>query len=201
MKVTLVLFYLPSSQHHCWSIWIHSHSAAGLYSSAVTFDLFIQFDSQEDEHLLQAAERFERDAARAYLDRPCITTVIDLNGKTVFITRYIKPLNPPQELLDAFPENSQEATVSHLIEVNAFRGCSITTIFFSSNGLTDWLHLYAGSGRPVRLAHPISARQGFVFWHLWPVEHLWSEWILCALIVRAARMTTLLYIVFPSSCF
>uniref|UniRef100_A0A671WH34 Coiled-coil and C2 domain containing 2A n=1 Tax=Sparus aurata TaxID=8175 RepID=A0A671WH34_SPAAU len=70
----------------------------------------IQFDSQEDEHLLQAAERFERDAARVYLDRPCITTVIDLNGKTVFITRYIKPLNPPQELLDAFPENSQEAT-------------------------------------------------------------------------------------------
>uniref|UniRef100_A0A671WHZ0 Coiled-coil and C2 domain containing 2A n=1 Tax=Sparus aurata TaxID=8175 RepID=A0A671WHZ0_SPAAU len=69
-----------------------------------------KFDSQEDEHLLQAAERFERDAARVYLDRPCITTVIDLNGKTVFITRYIKPLNPPQELLDAFPENSQEAT-------------------------------------------------------------------------------------------
>uniref|UniRef100_A0A671WJU5 Coiled-coil and C2 domain containing 2A n=1 Tax=Sparus aurata TaxID=8175 RepID=A0A671WJU5_SPAAU len=70
----------------------------------------VKFDSQEDEHLLQAAERFERDAARVYLDRPCITTVIDLNGKTVFITRYIKPLNPPQELLDAFPENSQEAT-------------------------------------------------------------------------------------------
>ncbi|XP_073331790.1 coiled-coil and C2 domain-containing protein 2A [Pagrus major] len=69
-----------------------------------------KFDSQEDEHLLQAAERFERDAARSYPDRPCITTVIDLNGKTVFITRYIKPLNPPQELLDAFPENSQEAT-------------------------------------------------------------------------------------------
>ncbi|XP_018546326.1 coiled-coil and C2 domain-containing protein 2A, partial [Lates calcarifer] len=69
-----------------------------------------KFDSQEDERLLQASERFERDAAQGYPDRPCITTVIDLNGKTVFITRYIRPLNPPQELLDAYPNNPQEAT-------------------------------------------------------------------------------------------
>ncbi|XP_054458283.1 coiled-coil and C2 domain-containing protein 2A [Anoplopoma fimbria] len=67
-----------------------------------------KFDSQEDERLLQASERFERDAVGAHPDRPCITTVIDLNGKTVFVTRYIRPLNPPQELLDAFPNNSQE---------------------------------------------------------------------------------------------
>uniref|UniRef100_A0A3Q3W296 C2 domain-containing protein n=1 Tax=Mola mola TaxID=94237 RepID=A0A3Q3W296_MOLML len=72
--------------------------------------VFLQFDSQEDERLLQASEKFERDAAQAYPDRPCITTVIDLNGKTVFITRYIRPLNPPQELLDEFPNNPQEAT-------------------------------------------------------------------------------------------
>ncbi|XP_069555398.1 coiled-coil and C2 domain-containing protein 2A [Brachyistius frenatus] len=69
-----------------------------------------KFDSQEDERLLQAAESFERDAAQGYPDRPCITTVIDLSGKTVFITRYIRPLNPPQEFLDAFPNNPQEAT-------------------------------------------------------------------------------------------
>ncbi|XP_060885463.1 coiled-coil and C2 domain-containing protein 2A isoform X1 [Labrus mixtus] len=69
-----------------------------------------KFDSQEDERLLQASERFEREAAQGYPDRPCITTIIDLNGKTVFITRYIRPLNPPQELLDEFPNNPQEAT-------------------------------------------------------------------------------------------
>ncbi|XP_071343109.1 coiled-coil and C2 domain-containing protein 2A isoform X2 [Trachinotus anak] len=69
-----------------------------------------KFDSQEDERLLQASERFERDATQRYPDRPCITTVIDLNGKTGFITRYIRPLKPPQELLDAFPNNPQEAT-------------------------------------------------------------------------------------------
>uniref|UniRef100_A0A3Q3AMX4 Coiled-coil and C2 domain containing 2A n=1 Tax=Kryptolebias marmoratus TaxID=37003 RepID=A0A3Q3AMX4_KRYMA len=69
-----------------------------------------QFESQEDERLLQASETFEREAAQNYPDRPCITTVIDLNGKTVFITRYIRPLKPPQEFLDAFPNNPQEAT-------------------------------------------------------------------------------------------
>uniref|UniRef100_A0A1A7XKZ0 Coiled-coil and C2 domain containing 2A n=1 Tax=Iconisemion striatum TaxID=60296 RepID=A0A1A7XKZ0_9TELE len=70
----------------------------------------ITFESQEDERLLQASETFERAAALQYPDRPCITTVIDLNGKTVFITRYIRPLKPPQEFLDAFPNNPQEAT-------------------------------------------------------------------------------------------
>uniref|UniRef100_A0A3B3BF83 Coiled-coil and C2 domain containing 2A n=1 Tax=Oryzias melastigma TaxID=30732 RepID=A0A3B3BF83_ORYME len=70
----------------------------------------LKFDSQEHERLLQAAEKFERKAAKRYPDRPCITTVIDLNGKTVFITRYIRPLNPPPEFLEAFPNNPQEAT-------------------------------------------------------------------------------------------
>uniref|UniRef100_A0A3B4FZB3 Coiled-coil and C2 domain containing 2A n=1 Tax=Pundamilia nyererei TaxID=303518 RepID=A0A3B4FZB3_9CICH len=69
-----------------------------------------KFDTQEDERLLQASERFERDAAQRYPDRPCITTVIDLSGKTVFITRYIRPLSPPKELLDEFPNNPLEAT-------------------------------------------------------------------------------------------
>ncbi|XP_019733890.1 coiled-coil and C2 domain-containing protein 2A isoform X3 [Hippocampus comes] len=67
----------------------------------------LKFDSQEDERLLQAAERFERVAAAEFPGRPCTTTVVDLNGKTVFITRYIRPLNPPQELL---AEEPQEAT-------------------------------------------------------------------------------------------
>ncbi|XP_068174546.1 coiled-coil and C2 domain-containing protein 2A isoform X2 [Antennarius striatus] len=69
-----------------------------------------KFDSQEDEYLLQAADKFERDAAQAYPDRPCFTTVTDLNGMSIFITRYIRPLNPPQELLDAFPNNPLETT-------------------------------------------------------------------------------------------
>lgn len=67
-----------------------------------------KFDSQEDETLLLASERFEREAARSHPDRPCFTTVIDLNGKTVFITRYIRRLNPPEELLKQFPNSPME---------------------------------------------------------------------------------------------
>ncbi|KAM7113724.1 coiled-coil and C2 domain-containing protein 2A isoform 4-T6 [Ciconia maguari] len=68
-----------------------------------------KFDTQEDEKLLQAAEKYEVECTSKFPSRQCLTTVIDLNGKTVFITRYIKPLNPPQELLDAIPNSSQTA--------------------------------------------------------------------------------------------
>lgn len=54
-----------------------------------------------------AAEKFEREAACLHPDRLCMTTVIDLSGKTVFITRYIRPLNPPKELLPSSPNQPQ----------------------------------------------------------------------------------------------
>ncbi|XP_030305558.1 coiled-coil and C2 domain-containing protein 2A [Calypte anna] len=68
-----------------------------------------KFDTQEDEKLLQAAAKYEAECTSKFPSRQCLTTVIDLNGKTVFITRYIKPLNPPQELLDATSNSSQTA--------------------------------------------------------------------------------------------
>ncbi|XP_023555355.1 coiled-coil and C2 domain-containing protein 2A isoform X2 [Octodon degus] len=66
-----------------------------------------KFDSQEDEKLLQATEKFQAECALKFPNRQCFTTVIDLSGKTVFITRYLKPLNPPEELLNAYPSNPQ----------------------------------------------------------------------------------------------
>uniref|UniRef100_A0A8C4UBC1 Coiled-coil and C2 domain containing 2A n=1 Tax=Falco tinnunculus TaxID=100819 RepID=A0A8C4UBC1_FALTI len=72
-------------------------------------EMLKKFDTQEDEKLLQAAEKYEAECISMFPSRQCLTTVIDLSGKTVFITRYIKPLNPPQELLDAVPNSSQTA--------------------------------------------------------------------------------------------
>ncbi|KAG9479702.1 hypothetical protein GDO78_011629 [Eleutherodactylus coqui] len=66
-----------------------------------------KFDSREDEKLLQAAEKFQSEAALKFPNRQCLTTVTDINGTTVFVTRYIKALKPPQELLDADPTNVQ----------------------------------------------------------------------------------------------
>ncbi|XP_045038678.2 coiled-coil and C2 domain-containing protein 2A isoform X4 [Desmodus rotundus] len=66
-----------------------------------------KFDSQEDEKLLQATDKFRAECALKFPNRQCPTTVLDLSGKTVFITRYLKPLNPPPELLNAHPSNPQ----------------------------------------------------------------------------------------------
>ncbi|XP_054855261.1 coiled-coil and C2 domain-containing protein 2A isoform X2 [Eublepharis macularius] len=66
-----------------------------------------KFDSQEDEKLLQAAEKYRAECLFKFSSRPCLTTVIDINGKTVFVTRYIKPLNPPEELLRVHADNPQ----------------------------------------------------------------------------------------------
>ncbi|ERE90701.1 coiled-coil and C2 domain-containing protein 2A isoform 1 [Cricetulus griseus] len=66
-----------------------------------------KFDSQEDEKLLQATEKFQAECALRFPQRQCLTTVIDMRGKTVFITRFLKPLNPPQELLNVYPNNPQ----------------------------------------------------------------------------------------------
>lgn len=128
----------------------------------LTLDLGVQFDSQEDERLLQAAERFERDAVQGYPDRPCITTVIDLNGKTVFITRYIRPLNAPRELLEAFSNNLQEASVSG-IDSSAERCCSLVCFLFAfhaSHPLS--LSVSSDSGGPLRLPHSLPAGQSFL---------------------------------------
>lgn len=73
---------------------------------------FLKFDSQEDEKLLQAAEKFQAECASRFPQRQCLTTVIDMSGKTVFITRFLKPLNPPQELLSVYPNNPQATAVS-----------------------------------------------------------------------------------------
>ncbi|XP_078534578.1 coiled-coil and C2 domain-containing protein 2A [Lissotriton helveticus] len=66
-----------------------------------------KFDTQEDEKILQAAEKFKEQAALKFPTRQCLTTVIDINGAVVFVTRFIKPLNPPVELLEAYSTNAQ----------------------------------------------------------------------------------------------
>lgn len=75
------------------------------------------FDSEEDESLLQASKEFEKKASALCPERPCITTVIDLNGSEVFITRYIQPLNPPMYLLDGLSSNSQDAMVARYVSL------------------------------------------------------------------------------------
>ncbi|XP_034264769.1 coiled-coil and C2 domain-containing protein 2A isoform X5 [Pantherophis guttatus] len=69
-----------------------------------------RLDTQEDEKLLQAAERYKAKCALKFPDRQCLITVIDISGKTLFVTRFIRALNPPEELLRVYPDSPQQTS-------------------------------------------------------------------------------------------
>lgn len=58
----------------------------------------MQFDTNEDEKLMQYAERWQAELQAARPNRHYKTSVIDVNGKNVFLTRYFKALKPPPEI-------------------------------------------------------------------------------------------------------
>ncbi|KAM4809986.1 coiled-coil and C2 domain-containing protein 2A [Rhinophrynus dorsalis] len=79
-----------------------------------------KFDSREDEKLLQAAEKYQSEAALKFPNRPCLCMVTDINGTTVFVTRYIKALNPPQDLLIENDEPGTNALIAHYVSLIPF---------------------------------------------------------------------------------
>ncbi|XP_013408980.1 coiled-coil and C2 domain-containing protein 2A-like isoform X3 [Lingula anatina] len=59
-----------------------------------------KFDSNEDPKLILAADAWIEALQKKFPKREYKTTVIDVNGKSVFITRYFKSLKPPDEILN-----------------------------------------------------------------------------------------------------
>ncbi|XP_002731758.1 coiled-coil and C2 domain-containing protein 2A-like, partial [Saccoglossus kowalevskii] len=59
-----------------------------------------KFDTTEDEKLLNFADVFADGIQKKHPKREIITTVMDINAKSVFVTRYFKPLKPPDEVLN-----------------------------------------------------------------------------------------------------
>uniref|UniRef100_UPI00398F39FB protein CC2D2B-like n=1 Tax=Pristiophorus japonicus TaxID=55135 RepID=UPI00398F39FB len=72
-----------------------------------------QLETIEDEEILHLAFTFQKEAQKCYPKRRIIVTTVDSECRVGIVTRYIKPLCPPQELLDTFPENP-EATFNLL---------------------------------------------------------------------------------------
>ena len=59
-----------------------------------------RFDSSEPEQLLRKADEFVDHFANRFPDRSeVMTTVINLQGKSVFVTRFVRPLTPPMDLM------------------------------------------------------------------------------------------------------
>ena len=77
------------------------------------YDISFQFDTNEDDKLMNAAENWVADLESKFNKREFKATVIDINGKAVFITRYFKSLRPPEELINN-QEHPQAATVRRI---------------------------------------------------------------------------------------
>ncbi|XP_062506752.1 coiled-coil and C2 domain-containing protein 2A-like [Corticium candelabrum] len=58
-----------------------------------------EFDSNEDPKLLRNGQLWEESFSETFKRREIQTTAVDINGKRVFITRYISPQKPPDEVL------------------------------------------------------------------------------------------------------
>ena len=65
--------------------------------------LNLKFDSTEDTKILDSADQWLFELEKKFPNRNYKATVIDLNGQSVFITRYIKSLKPPEVLINGQP--------------------------------------------------------------------------------------------------
>uniref|UniRef100_H9GB19 Uncharacterized protein n=1 Tax=Anolis carolinensis TaxID=28377 RepID=H9GB19_ANOCA len=72
-----------------------------------------------DETLLQRAYIFKQACKMLFPKRRIITSVFDNQGRNVLVTKYITPLNPPQVLLDMYPDdpNSISDLVSRFVSL------------------------------------------------------------------------------------
>ncbi|XP_054221866.1 protein CC2D2B isoform X9 [Homo sapiens] len=66
-----------------------------------TLDKFL-----DQTEVLQRAQIFKKNCKAMFPDRRIVTTVFNDEGIQFLVTRYIKALNPPQQLLDIFLHNS-----------------------------------------------------------------------------------------------
>jgi coiled-coil and C2 domain-containing protein 2A len=75
-----------------------------------------QFDTNEDEKLMQYAERWQDELTKMHPKRHYKTSVIDVNGKNVFLTRYFKALGlkPPPDIEEK-PDNMKAVSFVWLV--------------------------------------------------------------------------------------
>ncbi|EDL94187.1 rCG57684 [Rattus norvegicus] len=73
-----------------------------------------EFSDQID--ILQRAQTFTRNCKAMFPSRRVMATVFNGEGMQILVTRYIKALNPPQQLLDIFLHDSN-ATLGHVAYV------------------------------------------------------------------------------------
>ncbi len=87
--------------------------------------LSLKFDSTEDTKVLDTVDMWLFELEQKFPNRNYKATVIDLNGQSVFITRFVKPLKPPEELINGQPSGKAcIEKVAHFVSLIPFVGMS-----------------------------------------------------------------------------
>ncbi|XP_069876574.1 protein CC2D2B-like [Dipodomys merriami] len=111
----------------------------------VTYNLTLnKFSDQMD--VLHRAEIFKKNCKTAFPNRRIITTVFNDEGIQILVTRYIKALNPPQQLLDIFLHDSN-ATLDLIA-----RFVSLIPFMPDTSDENDGLDIWMTSERCINLA-------------------------------------------------
>ncbi|XP_069126927.1 coiled-coil and C2 domain-containing protein 2A-like isoform X2 [Argopecten irradians] len=84
-----------------------------------------RFSTNEAEDLLQYAEKWQTELEEKFPKREFKTTVVNVNGKSVFITRYFKELKPPEELLADSKNQKADEVVAHFVAMIPFVSDSV----------------------------------------------------------------------------
>ncbi|XP_071964631.1 coiled-coil and C2 domain-containing protein 2A-like isoform X2 [Antedon mediterranea] len=84
-----------------------------------------KFDSKEDEKLLAYADNFVVEFKKKFPKREVITTVMDINGKSVFVTRYFRPLAPPTKVLEGDNKFTPMERVARFVSLISFVSDSV----------------------------------------------------------------------------
>jgi hypothetical protein len=70
------------------------------------------YDTNEEISLLDRAVKWTQDFKKKFPKRDFKPTAMDTKGRTVFLTRYIKPIDPPVELIMNDSKTSFETIVN-----------------------------------------------------------------------------------------
>ncbi|XP_056657779.1 protein CC2D2B isoform X3 [Monodelphis domestica] len=96
-----------------------------------------KFTDELDITLLQRAQIFRKNCEAMFPNRRIITTVFNDEGTSILVTRYIRALNPPKQLLDLFLSDSN-ATLDIIARFVSLIPCLPDTIN-EDDGFNIWM--------------------------------------------------------------
>jgi coiled-coil and C2 domain-containing protein 2A len=84
-----------------WILKLKINSWCLIFLNNILLILLLKYDSIENYELVDKAISWVNKFQTKHPNREFKPTVMDTNGRSVFITRYFRPLNPPEELIEA----------------------------------------------------------------------------------------------------